>query len=297
MQWNTPICQPGHLSNHQSDRLFDSPSDHLSNRQPSWLSNNQSSIVSLVTCSIISLIACLIVLLIICLITSLVACLTSLIIHPTVSLVTCPTINLVARSIVRLIVYLIAKPSHLSNNQSDHPSNHRLSDNQSGSPSNSQLFNYQVNDQDLHEQIITNQQQPSGSPSSAADGTTLDNLLPALLQLNKSPHYLYSGNDFDESMECLANGASLDVVLKILNNQHSRYPSVKVAVDCDKNSGLSNKRLKVCRCNEPAVDTGGVRRETYTTVFTEFIYNDHIHLFDGPTNHLRPHYSQDQAFS
>ena len=94
----------------------------------------------------------------------------------------------------------------------------------------------------------------------------------------------------------------MDVILKMLNNQYSRYPSVKVAVDRDDNwsdmlsfykcaSGLSSKRLRVCRHNEPAVDTGGVCRETYTTVFTEFIHNDHIHLFDGPTNHLRPHYS------
>ena len=56
-------------------------------------------------------------------------------------------------------------------------------------------------------------------------------------------------------------------------------------------SQLSKKHLRVCHPNEPAIDTGGVHRETYTTVFSEFVHNDHIHLFDGLTNHLRPYLS------
>ena len=143
-------------------------------------------------------------------------------------------------------------------------------------------------------------------PSTSHDTFTLDNLL--LLFSNHftakqiSTVYLYSGNDFDESMECLSNGASLEDILKMLNVQYNRSATVKVQIDNNESwsdmlafykcsSQLSKKHLRVCHSNEPAIDTGRVRRETYTIVFSEFVHNDHIHLFDGPTNHLRPHSS------
>ena len=40
--------------------------------------------------------------------------------------------------------------------------------------------------------------------------------------------------------------------------------------------------------SQPPVDTGGVRRQLYSTVFAEFAENKHIRLFDGPVNHRRP---------
>ena len=54
-----------------------------------------------------------------------------------------------------------------------------------------------------------------------------------------------------------------------------------------------------CECLDgvPSIDTGGVRRHVYTTAYAEFIQNKHIHLFDGPENHLRPYYSAESRGS
>jgi len=43
--------------------------------------------------------------------------------------------------------------------------------------------------------------------------------------------------------------------------------------------------------NRPAVDIGGVQRQIFSTVVKQFISNQHIHLFSGPVECLRPHYS------
>ena len=47
-------------------------------------------------------------------------------------------------------------------------------------------------------------------------------------------------------------------------------------------------RLRVTLDNQPALDTGGVRRQVYTTALEEFARNKWIKLFDGPENYLRP---------
>lgn len=47
-------------------------------------------------------------------------------------------------------------------------------------------------------------------------------------------------------------------------------------------------KLRIVLANEPAVDTGGVRRQIYTSVFMDFANNKFVHLFEGPPNSLRP---------
>ena len=43
--------------------------------------------------------------------------------------------------------------------------------------------------------------------------------------------------------------------------------------------------------NRPAVDIGGVRLQFFSTVVKQFASNQHMHLFSGPVECLRPHYS------
>ena len=62
-------------------------------------------------------------------------------------------------------------------------------------------------------------------------------------------------------------------------------------------SSPCKKRLGICLSGVPSIDTGGVRRQIYTNAFTEFVQNTHIHLFDGPPNHVRPYYSAESRGS
>ena len=116
--------------------------------------------------------------------------------------------------------------------------------------------------------------------------------------------------DLDESVECLASGASLEAISKMLTNRYRQYPLEKVHIDADEiwsdllsyykcvtTCKLTKKCIRIRLQGEPAVDTGGVRRQIYTTVFSEFMDNTHMHLFDGPPNSLRPHYSAESRGS
>ena len=57
------------------------------------------------------------------------------------------------------------------------------------------------------------------------------------------------------------------------------------------------RRLRISLNGVASIDTGCVRRQIYTTAFSEFIQNTHIHLFDGPPNHARPFYSAESRGS
>ncbi len=39
---------------------------------------------------------------------------------------------------------------------------------------------------------------------------------------------------------------------------------------------------------QPAVDTGGVRRQVFAQVFKTVAFSDRLHLFEGPPNRRRP---------
>ena len=143
---------------------------------------------------------------------------------------------------------------------------------------------------------------------------SLDNLL-SLFAENFSVKqittvYNYSGKEFEESMECLGNGASLDSIMKMVNKQYSRSPPVKVHVDADEMwsdllsfykcttaHGL-DRRVRVCLDGAPPIDTGGVRRQVFTTVFSEFADNTHNYaLFEGPSSYIRPSYNSESRGS
>ena len=155
-------------------------------------------------------------------------------------------------------------------------------------------------------------QQTSGvtspSPSACTDQIDSDIChLDRLLDMFTGKHspnviittFRMSGDDFDSSVECLLAGPTLSSIRKMVGAKFAELPKKKVEIDPDdawadvvahyKSSQLNlNKRIRVVLGSQPPVDTGGVCRQLYSTVFAEFAENKHIRLFDGPVNHRRP---------
>ena len=93
--------------------------------------------------------------------------------------------------------------------------------------------------------------------------------------------YEYSRNKFDNCVECLGNSASLEALVGMVNKAYSDYPVLKVYVDEDDIwadllsfykcvKPPTKKRLRIKLSNSPSIDTGGVRRQVYTVVFSNF---------------------------
>ena len=81
------------------------------------------------------------------------------------------------------------------------------------------------------------------------------------------------------------------------------YPVVKIHIDEDEvwsdlvsfyktsNADISRCRIRIRLNGQPAIDTGGVRCQVYTSTLEKFSENHPFKLFDGPPNSLRPYYS------
>ena len=107
--------------------------------------------------------------------------------------------------------------------------------------------------------------------------------------------YQSFGNDFSAAVECLL---STEDMVGHLNRCFSCRPFQKVTVDEDdlwqdiivqyKAKLDLSKQVRVCISNQPAIDTGGVRRHVYSTVFNDFVSNKYFMLFEGPQHSVRP---------
>ena len=62
-------------------------------------------------------------------------------------------------------------------------------------------------------------------------------------------------------------------------------------------TGPKESHIRIRMFNMPAIDTGGVHCQIYTTTLREFAENKHMRLFDGPPNRLRPFYSAEARSS
>ena len=49
-----------------------------------------------------------------------------------------------------------------------------------------------------------------------------------------------------------------------------------------------HSRLRIILDGKPSIDTGGVQRQVYSSIFDNFAHNHTIRLFDGPENHICP---------
>uniref|UniRef100_A0A1X7UXI7 HECT domain-containing protein n=1 Tax=Amphimedon queenslandica TaxID=400682 RepID=A0A1X7UXI7_AMPQE len=57
------------------------------------------------------------------------------------------------------------------------------------------------------------------------------------------------------------------------------------------------KQLRIKISHAPANDTGGVRRQIYSTVYSDFQHNKYIRLFTGPSHSLNPVYTAEARSS
>ena len=55
--------------------------------------------------------------------------------------------------------------------------------------------------------------------------------------------------------------------------------------------------MRACLDSAPPIVTGGVRRQVFTTVFSEFADNTHMRLFEGPSSYIRPSYNSESRGS
>ena len=117
-----------------------------------------------------------------------------------------------------------------------------------------------------------------------------------------------SGNCFDRAFDCLAEGPTLESLLKVHSIEYEDKRPMKVYVDSEdkwadmvavyKTPGLDmTTPLKIVIDGMPAIDQGGVRRGIFTDVFIDFSKNAHLRLFEGEPNYLRPMYSAEAQSS
>ena len=141
---------------------------------------------------------------------------------------------------------------------------------------------------------------------------TLDNLLSVFAD-KLSPKqvmcvYHIAANNFDAAMECLLEGPTLDSLLNLHHKQFFGVHCAKVYVDSydmwadlvghyKSPSSTTDRPIRIVLDNQPALDTGGVRRQCYTQVYEQFAANKHMRMFDGPPCHLRPVFSAEARSS
>lgn len=110
--------------------------------------------------------------------------------------------------------------------------------------------------------------------------------------------YELSGSDYEGSSRCLSSGPELSSIMHMCTERFKIMPRFKLSIDSDDMWGDMmaaykghmdlQSQLRITLDNQPAIDTGGVRRQVYTTLYQDFAFNQTVKLFDGPINHLRP---------
>lgn len=151
-------------------------------------------------------------------------------------------------------------------------------------------------------QPLSTQNYPSSLSSSHED--TVDRLLATFVSDNLTTKqvtsiYKLSGSSFESSAACLLDGPTLSSIIKMIGKRFENFPRLKLSVDSDsmwadvvsqyKSPSMNfYTKLRITLDDQPAVDTGGVRRQVYTSVYCDFAFNKYIRLFDGPANQLRP---------
>ncbi|XP_019858212.1 PREDICTED: uncharacterized protein LOC109586463 [Amphimedon queenslandica] len=145
----------------------------------------------------------------------------------------------------------------------------------------------------------------SGSNSTVADLVAMFDGV--LTEQQVAVIYQFSGCNRISASSCLLEGPLLSSIINMCKQYFSGLPTKKLFVDSEsywedmvaeyKGQANSFFKLRISIVNQPAIDTGGVRRQIYTSVFESFASNKYIHLFDGPLNYLRPSCSAEAKLS
>ena len=112
-----------------------------------------------------------------------------------------------------------------------------------------------------------------------------------------------SNSDFDNAMECLLEGPTVQGLIRLHQKKFNGKPASKFFIDSDDlwsdmvgyyKSGVNvEKPVRVILDEQPAIDTGGVRRQVFSDVFALFATNKHFRLFEGQPCSVWPVHSAD----
>ena len=111
--------------------------------------------------------------------------------------------------------------------------------------------------------------------------------------------YRCSGENFESSVDCMLDGPTLLSIVNMLNIHFHEQPVIKVQVNQDdvwedmvvqyKSPRMDvTKQLQLTVLDQPAIDTGGVRQQVYNTIYSDFLANKYIKLFEGALHCCRP---------
>lgn len=110
-----------------------------------------------------------------------------------------------------------------------------------------------------------------------------------------------SGQKFDDTLNCMLEGPSLESICQLLNSQLISDDVSRIKVDaCDdvqdwvdaafgyykSSNWLPSTEVRIIMRNQSAIDTGGVRRQFFTAVFQEIACSGN--LFEGTPESVRP---------
>ena len=113
--------------------------------------------------------------------------------------------------------------------------------------------------------------------------------------------YKLSSRNYKVAVNCLLN-LSPERILSLMQKFNMKRPPIKLRIEEDDIfedalafhkavSFDSTRPLHLSLVNQPAVDTGGIKRQFFHDVFENFAIKDPYSMFAGEKYHLRPHYS------
>ena len=133
---------------------------------------------------------------------------------------------------------------------------------------------------------VTHQSVQPGESSQSADSVCpLDQLLAAFVGTLSTKQvttiYDFSGCDVKRSSTCLLSGPTLTSILEMVKERFEEFSKLKIPVDFDdmwadmvaqyKSPKLNlHSRLRVILDGKPSIDTGGVRRQVYSSCYKSF---------------------------
>ena len=120
--------------------------------------------------------------------------------------------------------------------------------------------------------------------------------------------YIYElcKGDVASACDCILSGPDIESLVSLVSSQviASASDEQKLKISSDEQDGddlaecvlafYKDSRydphcgVRVCLSGQPAIDTGGVRRQVFSQVFERLAFSDHFGLFDGPPHRRRP---------
>ena len=142
-------------------------------------------------------------------------------------------------------------------------------------------------------------------PSNTGNDSSLEKLCEILCDFSVDDVkfvFMTSGESFENTLNCMLEGPSLKSICGLLKSRFISDDIYRIRIDSDdtddfvmaalgyyKSSNYKPRaEVRVTLKKQAAVDTGGVRRQFFSTVFGAIASSEKLGLFDGQPDHRRP---------